>query len=84
MPGTTLDLMYDLLPSLRHLDDTQKERVVIEGRYKPFLKRQAAEVAALKRDEDLKLDINLDYNMYVVIKKAIASVVVVSKHAMFL
>lgn len=65
MPGTTLDLMYDLLPSLRHLSDTQKERIVIEGRYKPFLKRQAAEVAALKRDEDLKLDINLDYNMYV-------------------
>ncbi|KAL1929122.1 hypothetical protein VTP01DRAFT_2181 [Rhizomucor pusillus] len=63
MPGTTLDLMYDLLPSLRHLSDTQKERIVIEGRYKPFLKRQAAEVAALKRDEDLKLDINLDYNM---------------------
>lgn len=32
------------------------------GRYKPYLRRQAAEVAALKRDEDLKLDINLDYS----------------------
>lgn len=32
------------------------------GRYKPYLKRQTAEVAALKRDENLKLDINLDYS----------------------
>ncbi|EIE86953.1 hypothetical protein RO3G_11664 [Rhizopus delemar RA 99-880] len=31
------------------------------GRYKPFLKRQALEVEAMKRDENLQLDINLDY-----------------------
>ncbi|KAI9310914.1 glucose inhibited division protein A-domain-containing protein [Dichotomocladium elegans] len=60
-PEMSLDKLYGVIPSLSQLDDVLKERLVIEGRYKPFLKRQAAEVAALKRDENLKLDINLNY-----------------------
>ncbi|CDS03937.1 hypothetical protein LRAMOSA06892 [Lichtheimia ramosa] len=61
-PNVSLEQLYDTIPSLKHLDPRLQERVIIEGRYKPYLRRQAAEVAALKRDEDLKLDINLDYS----------------------
>ncbi|ORY96022.1 glucose inhibited division protein A-domain-containing protein [Absidia repens] len=59
--GVTLDDFKQVLPSLNELDPSIAERVLIEGRYKPFLKRQEAEVEALKRDENLELDINLDY-----------------------
>ncbi|KAI8391284.1 glucose inhibited division protein A-domain-containing protein [Radiomyces spectabilis] len=60
-PNVSLDQFRELVPALDHLDESLKERIMIEGRYKPFLKRQALEVAALKRDENLRLDINLDY-----------------------
>lgn len=63
-PTVSLENFYGLMPKLAELDDTMKERLLIEGRYKPFLKRQAQEVAALKRDENLKLDINTDYMQY--------------------
>ncbi|CAO3595583.1 unnamed protein product [Absidia cylindrospora] len=59
--GVTLDDFKQVLPSLNELDPSIAERVLIEGRYKPFLKRQEAEVESLKRDENLELDINLDY-----------------------
>ncbi|ORY97572.1 glucose inhibited division protein A-domain-containing protein [Syncephalastrum racemosum] len=60
-PTVSLENFYTLMPKLAELDDMMKERLLIEGRYKPFLKRQAQEVAALKRDENLKLDVNTDY-----------------------
>jgi hypothetical protein len=32
------------------------------GLYKPFIKRQEVEVLALRRDEDIFLDVNMDYS----------------------
>lgn len=60
-PNVTVDQFYDIIPEIKHLENSLQERILIEGRYKPFLKRQEMEVAALKRDEHLSLDINLDY-----------------------
>ncbi|KAI8087038.1 glucose inhibited division protein A-domain-containing protein [Gilbertella persicaria] len=60
-PNITLDHFHELIPEIKDLCPTLKERIMIEGRYKPFLKRQEQEVLALKRDEHLALDINLDY-----------------------
>ncbi|KAI8066088.1 glucose inhibited division protein A-domain-containing protein [Thamnidium elegans] len=60
-PNIVLDQFHELVPQLKHLEPSLRERIMIEGRYKPFLKRQELEVAALKRDEHLKLDVNLDY-----------------------
>ncbi|KAI9268882.1 glucose inhibited division protein A-domain-containing protein [Phascolomyces articulosus] len=61
-PDISLEKLFSVIPLLKHMDKSLQERLVIEGRYKPFLKRQEAEVAALKRDENLKLDVNLDYS----------------------
>lgn len=36
--------------------------MLVVGRYKPYLRKQQHEIESLKRDENLKLDINLDYN----------------------
>ncbi|KAI8349409.1 glucose inhibited division protein A-domain-containing protein [Blakeslea trispora] len=60
-PNVTIDQFEALIPEIKHLDPTLQERIMIEGRYKPFLKRQEIEVESLKRDEHLGLDINLDY-----------------------
>lgn len=60
-PNVTLEQFHELIPALKHLEPSLRERIMIEGRYKPFLKRQELEVLALKRDEHLTLDINLDY-----------------------
>ncbi|CAO3640112.1 unnamed protein product [Cunninghamella blakesleeana] len=60
-PGISINDFNQIIPSLKELEPTIAEKVLIEGRYRPYLKRQAAEVEALKRDENLKLDINLDY-----------------------
>ncbi|CEI95938.1 Putative tRNA uridine 5-carboxymethylaminomethyl modification enzyme GidA [Rhizopus microsporus] len=61
-PNITVDHFCEALPELAHLEPTLKERVLIEGRYKPYLRKQQHEIESLKRDENLKLDINLDYN----------------------
>ncbi|KAF7720844.1 Mitochondrial Translation Optimization [Apophysomyces ossiformis] len=60
-PNVELSQFHELIPSLKHLEPSLLERLSIEGRYKPFLKRQAMEVASLKRDENLKLSVDLDY-----------------------
>ncbi|KAI8143155.1 glucose inhibited division protein A-domain-containing protein [Fennellomyces sp. T-0311] len=61
-PDVSLQALFSSVPVLNQLDETLRERLLIEGQYKPYLKRQEAEVAALKRDENLKLDVNLDYS----------------------
>ncbi|KAI9494447.1 glucose inhibited division protein A-domain-containing protein [Zychaea mexicana] len=61
-PDVSLDKLFSVIPALQYVDGSLRERLLIEGRYKPYLKHQAAEVAALKRDENLKLDVNLDYH----------------------
>ncbi|KAG2198385.1 hypothetical protein INT47_009790 [Mucor saturninus] len=60
-PNVVLEQFHELIPALKHLEPSLLDRIMIEGRYKPFLKRQELEVMALKRDEHLVLDINLDY-----------------------
>ncbi|KAI7869081.1 glucose inhibited division protein A-domain-containing protein [Spinellus fusiger] len=61
-PNVQLNQFHELIPALKDLDETLASRLLIEGRYKPFLKRQGLEIAALKRDENLKLDVELDYH----------------------
>ena len=39
-----------------------RERVAIEVRYEPYVRMQEAEAARLRRDEDLRLPIDLDYD----------------------
>ncbi|KAI9287883.1 glucose-inhibited division protein A subfamily [Umbelopsis sp. AD052] len=61
-PNITVENFYELVPQLKHLSPESKKRVEIEGLYKPFIKRQEVEVLALRRDEDIFLDVNMDYS----------------------
>ncbi|CAO3682732.1 unnamed protein product [Umbelopsis ramanniana] len=61
-PNITVENFYEIVPQLKHLSPESKKRVEIEGLYKPFIKRQEVEVLALRRDEDILLDVNMDYS----------------------
>lgn len=61
-PNISVQNFHEIIPELKHISPEIRKRVEIEGLYKPFIKRQALEVAALRRDEDIFLDVNMDYN----------------------
>ncbi|MCC7267520.1 MAG: tRNA uridine-5-carboxymethylaminomethyl(34) synthesis enzyme MnmG [Caulobacteraceae bacterium] len=48
-------------PELAHWDADVREQVEIDAAYAGYLDRQAADVAAFRRDEDLALPADLDY-----------------------
>ena len=50
-------------PELANLDDEIATQIEIEALYSSYLERQAEDVAALRRDEDLTIPMDLDYSM---------------------
>jgi len=62
MPGVTIDLLKKIFPRLATLDPRMIERVAIEARYDPFLRRQEADLREFATDESLDLHPHLDYN----------------------
>ncbi|KAM3582058.1 Mitochondrial Translation Optimization [Umbelopsis sp. WA50703] len=61
-PNMNVESFHEIIPQLKHISPEIRRRIEIEGLYKPFIKRQALEVAALRRDEDIFLDVNMDYS----------------------
>ena len=49
-------------PELANLDDEIATQIEIEALYSSYLERQAEDVAALRRDEDLTIPMDLDYS----------------------
>ncbi len=60
-PGVTLDRLAEIWPELRSWSGEIREQIEIDALYAGYLDRQAADVAAFRRDEDLHLDPQLDY-----------------------
>jgi tRNA uridine 5-carboxymethylaminomethyl modification enzyme len=60
-PGVTLDRLAEIWPELRAWAGDIREQIEIDALYAGYLDRQAADVAAFRRDEDLQLDPDLDY-----------------------
>jgi tRNA uridine 5-carboxymethylaminomethyl modification enzyme len=60
-PGVTLDQFRPVLPQIADWSDEVREQVEVDAAYAGYLDRQAADAAALKRDEDLRLPVDLDY-----------------------
>ncbi len=60
-PGVTLDRLAGIWPEIRAWSDMTREQIEIDALYAGYLDRQAADVAAFRRDEDLRLDPDLDY-----------------------
>jgi tRNA uridine 5-carboxymethylaminomethyl modification enzyme len=60
-PGVTLDQFRPVLPQIADWSADVREQVEVDAAYAGYLDRQAADAAALQRDEDLRLPSELDY-----------------------
>jgi tRNA uridine 5-carboxymethylaminomethyl modification enzyme len=60
-PEADLDLLSGVWPEIRGWSSSVAEQIEIEAGYAGYLDRQAQEVAAFRRDEDLLLPGELDY-----------------------
>ncbi len=54
--------LIDAWPELSDVSDGSRRQMEIEAQYAGFLERQKADIAALRRDEDLRLPEGLDYS----------------------
>jgi len=61
-PDITWERLIAIWPELQGLAPEIAEQMEIDGRYSGYLKRQAADVVAFRRDEDLALTPDLDYD----------------------
>jgi tRNA uridine 5-carboxymethylaminomethyl modification enzyme len=61
-PDVTWDRLTAIWPQLRGVAPEIAEQMEIDGRYAGYLKRQDADVGAFRRDEDLALSAELDYD----------------------
>ncbi len=57
----SMDRLIAIWPELAHWTPQAREQVEIDALYAGYLDRQAADVAAFRRDENLRLDPDLDY-----------------------
>jgi tRNA uridine 5-carboxymethylaminomethyl modification enzyme len=51
-----------LWPELGHAPQAARERLATDATYAVYLHRQAADIAAYRRDEEVQLDAELDFN----------------------
>jgi tRNA uridine 5-carboxymethylaminomethyl modification enzyme len=61
-PDVTWERLTGIWPGLQGLAPEIAEQMEIDGRYAGYLKRQEADVVAFRRDEDLSLAPDLDYD----------------------
>jgi tRNA uridine 5-carboxymethylaminomethyl modification enzyme len=60
-PEISFAALAELWPELRDWSADVREQIEIDAGYAGYLDRQAADVAAFRRDEDLRLPADLDY-----------------------
>jgi tRNA uridine 5-carboxymethylaminomethyl modification enzyme len=60
-PGVDLERLGGIWPAIRAWTPEVREQVEIDAQYAGYLDRQAADVAAFRRDENLRLPADLDY-----------------------
>jgi tRNA uridine 5-carboxymethylaminomethyl modification enzyme len=61
-PDVTWERLTSIWPELQGLRAEIAEQMEIDGRYAGYLKRQDADIGAFRRDEDLGLSSELDYD----------------------
>ena len=61
-PNVDLDDLSKIWPEIKGLDENISSQINIESQYYRYLKRQAADIDAYKRDESLLIPADLDYS----------------------
>jgi tRNA uridine 5-carboxymethylaminomethyl modification enzyme len=60
-PEVQRELLFALAPSLTNIDADLREEILEDAHYAPYLERQAAEIAALRRDERVIIPMDFDF-----------------------
>ncbi len=60
-PGVTIERLRGIWPELGRLDTAIVGQLEIDGRYAEYVRRQSEDVAALRRDEAMRLPETMDY-----------------------
>tara|TARA_R110000868_G_scaffold79102_1_gene225314 strand:- start:286961 stop:288856 length:1896 start_codon:yes stop_codon:yes gene_type:complete len=61
-PHIDFDILTNVWPQLSEITPAIREQVSIDAQYKGYLERQSADVAAFRRDEELRLPRDLDFD----------------------
>ncbi|EZP71868.1 Glucose-inhibited division protein A [Sphingomonas paucimobilis] len=61
-PEVSRELLFSLAPSLTRMDEEQREELLEDARYAPYLERQEAEIADLRRNERINIASEFDYS----------------------
>ncbi|WP_030539037.1 tRNA uridine-5-carboxymethylaminomethyl(34) synthesis enzyme MnmG [Sphingobium sp. DC-2] len=61
-PEVSRELLFSLAPSLMRMDEEQREELLEDARYAPYLERQEAEIADLRRNERINIASEFDYS----------------------
>ena len=62
-PGIDLESLETIWPQIRKIPESIGAQLETDARYAVYLKRQEADIAALRRDEAVALPANLDYGV---------------------
>ncbi len=61
-PGVTLDRLSAVWPEIGRIPPSIRSQVEIDGRYAEYVRRQAADIEALRRDEGLVLPPDIEFS----------------------
>ena len=62
--GVTMDKIREIWPELSFLSKEIDEQLETNAHYKGYLKKQSADILAFKRDENLKIPDNINYDSF--------------------
>ena len=62
--GVTMDKIREILPELSFISKEIDEQLETNAHYKGYLKKQSADILAFKRDENLKIPDNINYDSF--------------------
>ncbi len=62
--GVTMDKIREIWPELRFISKDIDKQLETNAHYKGYLKKQSADILAFKRDENLKIPDNINYDSF--------------------
>ena len=62
--SVNMNKIRKIWPEIRYISNEVDEQLEIKAHYKGYLKKQSADILAFKRDENLQIPENLDYDQF--------------------
>ena len=70
--SVNMDKIREIWPEINHVSREIDEQIEINSHYRGYLKKQNADILAFKRDENLIIPENLDYNLFSGLSNAVS------------